>query len=60
MMDGIATALQRMSLRIKRRNKLGEGDGELRRHYDDLYGDFCEFMPELQVMSRAEMEKITC
>ena len=55
-MGGIATALQRMSLRIHRENKLGEGGGELSRHYDELYGDFSEFLPELVKMSHEELE----
>jgi len=46
--NGIERALQRMSVRIKRPNRLGEGGTALRRHYDGLCGDFREFMPELQ------------
>jgi acyl carrier protein phosphodiesterase len=46
--EGIARALQRMSIRITRPNRLGEGATELRRHYDGLYDDFREFIPELR------------
>jgi acyl carrier protein phosphodiesterase len=46
--DGIARALLRMSGRIGRPNPLGEGAGELTRHYEGLYGDFREFLPEVQ------------
>ena len=46
---GIARALQRMSIRITRPNRLGEGGEELRKHYDGFYCDFCEFLPELKV-----------
>jgi acyl carrier protein phosphodiesterase len=44
---GIDQALQRMSFRIPRANRLGEGGVELRRHYDGIYGDFLEFLPEM-------------
>lgn len=47
--EGIARALQRMSTRIMRPNRLGEGAVELRKHYDGFYCDFCEFLPELKV-----------
>lgn len=46
--QGIERALQRMSTRIARPNRLGEGGVELRRHYDWLCGDFREFLPELR------------
>jgi acyl carrier protein phosphodiesterase len=46
--EGIARALQRMSIRITRPNRLGEGAIELRRHYNWLYDDFREFLPELR------------
>lgn len=52
--NGIERALQRMSIRIKRPNRLGEGGAELRRHYDGLCGDFREFLPELQGFVREE------
>lgn len=45
---GIDLALQRMSHRIARPNRLGEGGVELRRNYDGLCEDFREFLPELQ------------
>jgi acyl carrier protein phosphodiesterase len=51
---GIERALQRMSTRIVRPNRLGEGGAELRRHYDGLCGDFREFLPELQGFVRDE------
>lgn len=54
---GIELALQRMSHRIARANRLDEGGVELRRHYDGLYGDFLEFLPEIQGYVR-EREKI--
>jgi acyl carrier protein phosphodiesterase len=46
--DGISSALGRMSKRIKRRNRLGEGGEELKRHYLALHGDFHIFFPELR------------
>jgi acyl carrier protein phosphodiesterase len=46
-LKGIDLALQRMSHLIARANRLGEGGEELRRHYDELYGDFLEFLPEM-------------
>lgn len=52
--QGIELALQRMSTRIKRTNRLGEGGAELLRHYDGLRGDFREFLPELQGFVREE------
>ena len=45
---GVDLALRRMSHRISRPNRLGEGCVELRRHYDELWEDFREFLPELQ------------
>jgi len=45
---GVDMALQRMSIRIARPNRLGEGGVELLRHYDRLYADFQEFLPEIQ------------
>jgi len=45
--DGISSALGRMSTRIKRQNRLGEGGEELKRHYLALQGDFKLFFPEL-------------
>lgn len=52
--NGIERALQRMSTRIARPNRLGEGGAELRRHYDGLLDDFREFLPELQGFVRSE------
>jgi len=46
--DGISSALERMSTRIKRRNRLGEGGEELKRHYPALHDDFGLFFPELR------------
>jgi acyl carrier protein phosphodiesterase len=51
---GIERALQRMSTRIARPNRLGEGGAELLRHYQGLNGDFREFLPELQGFVREE------
>jgi len=47
--SGIARALQRMSTRITRPNRLRSGEEELRKHYEGFYSDFCELMPELRV-----------
>lgn len=44
---GIAGVLERMSGRIARPNRLGEGAVELQRHYGEFYGDFREFLPEM-------------
>ena len=52
--NGIERALQRMSTRITRPNRLGEGGAELRRHYDGLSDDFRKFLPELQGFVREE------
>ena len=46
--DGISSALGRMSKRLKRRNRLGEGGEELKRHYPALHDDFGLFFPELR------------
>ncbi|MDA8428569.1 MAG: ACP phosphodiesterase [Geobacteraceae bacterium] len=43
--DGIATALERMSRRVTRANPLAGGEAELLRHYDALQADFHGFMP---------------
>jgi acyl carrier protein phosphodiesterase len=45
--DGIASALIRMSFRVKRANPLAKGAGELTRHYEEFYGDFQGLFPEL-------------
>lgn len=45
--EGIDRVLGRMSARITRPNPLGEGIGELRRHYGDMQRDFRGFFPEL-------------
>ena len=50
--DGISSALRRMSTRITRRNRLGEGGEELKRHYLALNGDFHVFFPELHEFVR--------
>lgn len=52
--NGIERALQRMSARIKRPNRLGEGGAELRRRYEGLCDDFREFLPELLEFVREE------
>ena len=52
---GIAAVLQRISLRLKRANRLGEGAEELSRHYEELYGDFLKFIPELIAFSGSKV-----
>jgi acyl carrier protein phosphodiesterase len=44
--DGIATALKRMSRRVRRENPLAAGGEELKRHYLEFAEDFREFLPE--------------
>lgn len=44
--NGIERALGRMAARLGRANPLGEGAGELVRHYDALHDDFSCFFPE--------------
>ncbi len=51
--SGIAAVLQRISLRLKRANRLGEGAEALSRNYGGLYGDFRKFIPELILFSRS-------
>ena len=46
--EGISLALERMSGRLKRRNRLGEGGIELMRNYEGLRSDFHRFIPELR------------
>ncbi|MBI1920407.1 MAG: DUF479 domain-containing protein [Geobacter sp.] len=46
--EGIGRALGRMARRIRRDNPLGEGAGELERHYDVLREDFRRFMPDAE------------
>ncbi|MBS1794148.1 MAG: DUF479 domain-containing protein [Acidobacteria bacterium] len=46
-LDGIATALVRISGRIRRRNELAEGIADLKNNYAELRADFAEFFPEL-------------
>lgn len=43
--NGIGSALERMSRRVIRRNPLAGGEAELLRHYDSLRADFHGFMP---------------
>jgi len=45
---GIGRALERISARSVRQNRLGNGADELNKHYDMLYGDFYLFFPELR------------
>ncbi len=52
---GIEAVLQRMSLRLKRANRLGEGTEELSRNYGELYGDFRYFLPELITFSESKV-----
>jgi acyl carrier protein phosphodiesterase len=51
---GIAAVLQRISLRLKRENRLGEGTEALSRNYGGLYDDFRKFIPELMVFSESK------
>lgn len=44
--EGIARVSRRMSARMGRQNPLGEGGGELIRHYGALREDFRAFLPE--------------
>ena len=53
--SGIAVVLQRISLRLKRENRLGEGTEALSRHYGVLYGDFQKFIPELIAFSASKV-----
>ncbi len=45
--DGIDTALNRMSLRIKRTNNLAGGVEDLTANYQQLESDFLAFFPDL-------------
>ncbi len=47
-LDGISAILQRMSRRLRRPNRLGEGIDELLRNYEGLEQDFFEFLPRLE------------
>lgn len=49
--EGIASALERMSSRIRRPNPLTGGAAELRRNYERLREDFREFMPKIRSFS---------
>ncbi len=53
--SGIAAVLGRMSLRLKKANRLGEGAEELSRHYGELYRDFQKFLPELIAFSEPKI-----
>ena len=46
--EGVATALTRMSRRISRTNPLAEGARELTRHYGALQEDFQGFLPAVR------------
>jgi len=46
--EGVATALTRMSRRISRTNPLAEGGRELTRHYGALQEDFQGFLPAVR------------
>ncbi len=54
--DGIATALVRISGRIRRQNELAKGIIDLKNNYDELRADFAEFFPELVEFVRQERE----
>jgi len=45
--QGIDTALKRLSLRVKRENNLGGASEELINNYEGLQSDFYRFFPEL-------------
>ncbi|HBB36199.1 MAG TPA: DUF479 domain-containing protein [Cyanobacteria bacterium UBA8803] len=45
--SGIALALQRLSLRLKRPNNLGDAGAELTANYEQLGLNFTQFFPEL-------------
>jgi len=47
-LDGIAAILRRMSRRLRRPNRLGDGVTELQRHYAILEQDFFDFLPCLE------------
>lgn len=46
-LDGIASALQRMSRRVHRSNPLADGAEELAQHYEALQDDFALFMRDI-------------
>lgn len=46
--EGIDLVLRRMARRLSRSNPLGEGGGELIRHYRELRSDFLDFFPDLE------------
>lgn len=46
-LEGIEWVLKGMSGRLSRQNKMAEGIGELRNHYEELEEDFREFFPQL-------------
>jgi len=50
-LGGIAAALHRISIRVKRANRLREGAKALSGHYGGFYGDFRKFFPELLAFS---------
>lgn len=45
--QGIDTALKRLSVRVKRENNLGDASEELINNYEGLQSDFYRFFPEL-------------
>jgi acyl carrier protein phosphodiesterase len=53
---GIASALERMSRRVKRANPLAGGEQELLRLYDALRDDFHHFLPAASVFAAACLE----
>ena len=54
--EGVATALSRMSGRISRTNPLAEGGRELTRHYGALQEDFHGFLPAVGTLAARSME----
>ena len=50
--NGIGSALERMSRRVTRPNPLAGGEAELVRHYDGLHEDFNAFIPGILKFTR--------
>ena len=55
--EGVGKALARMSRRIERANPLAAGGLELVRNYDDLRGDFQEFMPAVKEFVAGKLDR---
>jgi acyl carrier protein phosphodiesterase len=50
--DGIASALERMSRRVVRENPLAGAERELELNYGGLRGDFQEFLPRVRIYAQ--------